>query len=150
MDLERTLVAPAPPDRVFALVDDLSVYPSWMRLAYAVDRVDTAPSEDAAWSVELRARVGPFARSKRLRMVRDVHEAPGRVVFRRSEQDGRHHAPWILTATLVPAGSGTVLTMRLHYGGNLWTGAVLQRVLDDEVRRGSERLVELVSSEPTR
>ena len=31
-----------------------------------------------AWRVELRARVGPFARSKQLRMVRTVHE-PGRI-----------------------------------------------------------------------
>jgi hypothetical protein len=31
----------------------------------------------------------------------------------------------------------------------LWTGGVLERVLDDQVRRGSEALLELVSAEPT-
>ncbi len=35
--------------------------------------------------------------------------------------------------------------MTLTYGGRLWTGAVLQRVLDDEVTRGSEALVRLVA-----
>jgi hypothetical protein len=38
----------------------------------------------------------------------------------------------------------------LSYGGGLWTGAVLQRVLDDEVRQGSESLLAIVSSEPKR
>ena len=30
--------------------------------------------------------------------------------------------------------------MTLTYGGNLWTGAVLQRVLDDHVERGAAAL----------
>ena len=34
----------------------------------------------------------------------------------------------------------TRLTMTLTYGGNLWTGAVLQRVLDDHVERGAAAL----------
>ena len=36
------------------------------------------------------------------------------------------------------------LTMTLTYGGSLWTGAVLQRVLDDEVTKGSNALLLLV------
>ncbi len=37
--------------------------------------------------------------------------------------------------------------MTLTYGGNLWTGAVLQRVLDDEVTKGSDSLLLLVERE---
>ncbi len=39
----------------------------------------------------------------------------------------------------------TRLTMTLTYGGNLWTGAVLQRVLDDHVERGAAALSALLS-----
>jgi hypothetical protein len=35
--------------------------------------------------------------------------------------------------------------MTLTYGGNLWTGAVLQRVLDDHVERGAAALGALLA-----
>ena len=34
--------------------------------------------------------------------------------------------------------------MTLTYGGNLWTGAVLERVLDDHVERGARSLAALL------
>ena len=105
-------------------------------------------TERAAWIVELRAQVGPFARSKRLRMVRSVHEPTERVRFERAERDGRSHAPWTLEVELEPdreASTSTRLTMRLHYGGRLFTGALLHRVLDDEIEHGSAELVRIVS-----
>jgi hypothetical protein len=150
MQIERDTVVPGPPERAFALVDDLSAYPSWMDLVHEVQEV--SPTGDLrTWEVELQAQVGPFARSKRLRMVRVVHEPDRRVVFERAEIDGRRHSSWILAATLQPcshsaspsvssSGDGTRLTMTLTYGGNLWTGAVLQRVLDDHVERGAAAL----------
>jgi uncharacterized protein YndB with AHSA1/START domain len=156
MEIVRTLDAPVPPERLFALVDDLAVYPSWMPLVHDVDLVRDVDEATAgagrAWEVELRATVGPFARSKRLRMVRTEHAAPERVVFERAELDGRAHAPWVLRATVSPReGSGaSTLTMSLHYGGSLWTGAALQRVLDHDVDRGRANLLALLSSEPTR
>lgn len=153
MEIERRLLAPCPAEDVYRYVDDLAVYPSWMRLVHDVVPVEAGPGEDAAWDVELRAQVGPLARSKRLRMVRTRHHAPHTVVFERAEVDGRTHAPWMLRAALVPSDAGgpadTELVMTLRYGGNLWTGAVLQRVLDEEVRLGSERLLELLSDPPT-
>ena len=118
------------------------------------------PPGSPAWIVVLQAQVGPFARSKRLRMVRTLHEPPHRVRFERGEVDGRSHAAWVLDVVLtdsadagatLSAASGddaaatTQLVMTLTYGGRLWTGAVLQRVLDDEVTRGSEALVRLVA-----
>jgi carbon monoxide dehydrogenase subunit G len=147
MQIERDTLVPAPPGRVFALVDDLAVYPSWMSLVHDVD--EEPPTGDRrTWSVELQAQVGPLARSKRLRMTRVVHEPDRRVVFERAEVDGKRHSPWILAATLHPdlsvAGS-TRLTMTLTYGGNLWTGAVLQRVLDDHIERGAAALCALVA-----
>jgi hypothetical protein len=153
MEIRRSLTAPCGPDRLFAWVEDLAVYPQWMRLVHYV-----GPAEDVdgmpGWQVELRARVGPFARSKVLRMVRTEHDEPHRVTFERSEVDGRQHSSWILRATVDgEAGSdadASTLTMELRYGGSLWSGAVLQRVLDDAIRRGSERLLGLVSDEPTR
>jgi len=148
MQIERDTLVPAPPGRVFALVDDLAMYPSWMNLVHDVH--EEPPTGDRrTWNVELQAQVGPLARSKRLRMTRVAHEPDRRVVFERDEVDGKRHSPWILSATLHPdvavAGS-TRLTMTLTYGGNLWTGAVLQRVLDDHIERGAAALCALVAA----
>jgi len=123
-----------------------------MQLIHDVVELDSDPDGRLVWDVELRAQVGPLARSKRLRMVRTVHQAARSVEFERSEVDGRAHAPWVLRADLEPStdvAGEILLTMRLSYGGGLWTGALLQRVLDDEVRRGSEALLEIVRAEPT-
>lgn len=147
MQIERDTLVPAPAERVFALVDDLSVYPTWMKLVHDVDE-EMPRGDRRTWNVELQAQVGPFARSKRLRMTRVVHEPDRRVVFERDEIDGRRHSPWILAATLHPEVSvagDTRLTMTLTYGGNLWTGAVLQRVLDDHIERGAAALCALVT-----
>jgi hypothetical protein len=149
MEIERHTVVPATAERAFGLVDDLGAYPMWMDL---VHEVSEAPPIDGrrVWDVELQAQVGPFARSKRLRMVRTVCDAPHRVVFERVELDGRRHSSWVLAASLDPVspdrgvGAEAKLTMRLTYGGNLWTGAVLQRVLDDHVERGAATLRELL------
>ena len=151
MEITRELIVPATVERTFGLVDDLGEYPAWLRMVHAATPTDeTVAPDDAgtaevAWIVELRAQVGPFARSKRLRMVRSVHEPTERVRFERAERDGRSHAPWTLEVELEPApeATSTRLTMRLHYGGRLFTGAVLQRVLDDEIEQGSRELVRI-------
>jgi uncharacterized protein YndB with AHSA1/START domain len=151
MEIVRTLDAPGPPDRLFSLLDDLDEYRRWMPLVHDVVRLESDSAASPAWDVELRARVGPFARSKRLRMVRTEHEPPRLVVFERQEVDDREHASWILRATIAdsPLDGHDTLTMSLHYGGGLWTGVALQRVLDHDVERGSVNLVDLLSSEPT-
>ena len=129
------------------LVDELTDYPAWMPLAHQVQ--PAAPELDGrpAWDVELRARVGPFARSKRLRMVRTGHDIDAsNVRFERVEHDGRRHSPWILDAHVAPAGGGCRLDMHLHYGGALWTGGVMERVLADQIVAGRERLLAMVSA----
>ena len=149
MRTTATLEAPCPPEVLSAHVESLDRYPVWMSLVHRAtpERADT--DERAAWDVELRTRVGPLARSKRLRMVRTVHDPGRRTVFERREVDGREHAPWQLTAIVEECDPGCRLTMHLAYGGALWTGGVLQRILDAEIRRASERLLELVSPHPT-
>lgn len=148
MNLTSDLVAPCPADDLFAWVDDLGRYPQWMPL---VHRAVPDAAVVGVWMVELRARVGPLARSKRLRMARTVLEHPARVRFERAELDERHHAPWTLGAELVPTanGSATHLTVSLHYGGSLWTGGLLERVLSDQIDEGKRNLLALVSA-PTR
>ena len=150
MQIVRRVTVPGPAEEVFALVDDLGEYPAWMELVREVSEVDDDGSRPA-WEVQLQAQVGPFARSKRLRMVRSTHDPACRVVFEREEVDGRAHAPWTLDARVEPVDDpvetdDVVLTMTLTYGGSLWTGAVLQRVLDDHVERGATRLLELRSA----
>lgn len=129
---------PCPPLRVFPAVDNLARYPLWMGLVHDVVVVD-----DDAWVVELRARVGPFARSKRLRMERVVWDEPRHVRFERREVDGANHGTWVLDARLTGTET-TDLRVELRYGGRLWS-SVVERVLRDEVERSKARLSALVS-----
>lgn len=138
MDVTADLDAPHPPERVFALVEDLERYPDWLDIVPKV-----APDGDGAWLVDLRGRLGPFARSKRLRMVRSRHEPPQSVRFERAETDGRAHSPWVLDATVAAHADGSRLTMRLHYGGGLF-GPVLEPLLREEIARSRPRLLALL------
>lgn len=147
MKIVRSLTADVAPNVLFEHVDDIGDYPAWMPLIHDVERLAAGPEGDTpAWMVELRAQVGPFARSKRLRMERTELEQDRVAVFERREADGREHSEWILRADIDVDGDGrTVLTMTLSYDGSLWAGPILERVLDDQVRRGSDRLLALVS-----
>jgi hypothetical protein len=142
VDVVATLDAPCAPATLFPWVDDLARYPDWLDIvprAVAADahRDDAGP----AWSVDLRGRLGPFARAKRLRMVRTEHDPDRHARFERVEHDGRQHAPWVLDATVTATREGAVtLTMRLHYGGRLWVPA-LDRLLADEIERSRPRLL---------
>ena len=148
MRTSESVVVPVPPAEVFPYVVDLAAYPSWLRLVHAAEPVGDSPA--SAWSVELRARVGPLARSKQLRMERTMLVPDEVVVFERAEVDGRQHARWELRAELRSNDDhGTVLTMHLAYDGALWTGGLMERVLDEEIRRARAGLLQLVSGEPT-
>jgi hypothetical protein len=135
----------AAPGAVLAVVRDLTTYGGWLDLvqrAVPIEAIDGDPGP--AWDVELRAKVGPLARSKRLRMVR-VQDDATTARFERRDADGRQHSPWVLTADVAPgADGGSTLTMRLHYGGGLY-GPVLDKVLADAVARGRSRLPQVVA-----
>lgn len=125
-----------PPQRVHAVLRDLASYPAWMPL---VHRVAEVPGDQAVWDVTLRARVGPLARSKRLRMVRTVDESPLLVRFERRETDGRDHSLWTMEASVAPSvhhPGGSVVHIELRYEGGLWSGALdalLGTSVDDAV-----------------
>ena len=142
--------APCAADVLFRCIDELDGYPEWMSLTHRVERLAAEEDGRPAWDVELRARIGPFARSKRLRMVRTEHSVPDRSVrFERVERDGRSHSAWVLAAHVTPVltdvGETSQLDMHLHYAGALWTGGVMERVLADQIVAGRERLLTLVA-----
>lgn len=154
MDVTADLAAPCPPERLFAEVGDLSAYPAWLTI---VPRAEPADADDGdpgpAWSVELRGRLGPLARSKRLRMVRTELVDGQRVRFERRELDGRQHSPWVLEAEVTPVAApadapggavGSRLEMHLHYGGS-FGGSLLERMLDDEITRSRPALLARVA-----
>lgn len=147
VDVAAGLDAPCAASIVFRHVDELTDYPAWMSLVHRAEPVGGDGDGRPVWTVELRARVGPLARSKRLRMVRTLHDPhTGRVRFERHEADGRSHAPWVLDVRVADVADGSRLDMHLHYGGRLWTGGVMERVLADQIEAGRERLLALVVS----
>ena len=141
MDVVASLEAPGPPAGLFPWVEDLARYPEWLDIVPRAIPVDPHPDDvGPAWSVDLRGRVGPFSRAKRLRMVRTELTDLDHVRFERAEHDGREHSSWVLDAELLPVGDGTMLTMRLHYGGRLWM-SVLDRLLAEEIEKSRPRLI---------
>jgi hypothetical protein len=129
-------------EELFAWVDDLGRYPEWLEIVPRASGADPEVGDPGpAWTVDLRGRLGPLARSKRLRMVRAEIDPPVTVTFERRERDGRAHSPWVLRADVSADGNGgSRLTMHLHYGGGLW-GPVLERMLRDEIERSRPRLL---------
>ena len=140
MDVVASVDVPVSVEKLFDYVADLANYPSWLEFVHKVDAISDAGDTDATWQVELRARLGVFARSKRLRMTRTVCEAPRLVVFERREQDSRRHAEWVLRATVSATASGARLETNLHYSGSLFTGGLLERALTEQIKTGREKL----------
>lgn len=126
------------PDVVRPYVSDLAKYPEWMPLVHSAVAI-----ADDAWDVELRAKVGVFARSKRLRMRRTLN-SDDLFVFERDEDDGRRHSPWLMRVSLIKMQNGCTVSIDLSYGGNLWSAGVLDRVLASQVDAGKAGLASVV------
>jgi len=141
IDVRASLDAAVSSDKLFAVVRDLATFPQWLDLVHSANPADK-DVDLQAWDVELRAKIGPFARSKRLRMVRTIDE-PDHVRFERSEADGRRHSAWVLDAAVTPTDGGARLTMSLHYGGS-FGGGIVERLLRDEIDESRLRLQALV------
>jgi carbon monoxide dehydrogenase subunit G len=138
MNYSSTVDVPTTIDAVRPFVEDLASYPQWMPMVHNVSAVASD-----VWSVELRAKVGVFARSKMLRMRRTMNEE-NIIVFERDEDDGRQHSPWVMRVSINPSASGTNVTIDLSYGGSLWTAGILDRVLASQVDAGKAGLVRVV------
>lgn len=156
LDVNASVDTTVGADVLFVVVSDLGTYPRWLDIVGRAEPTDRVDGRDAseptgavdrdgnpAWMVDLRAQLGPLRRSKRLRMERTVCDENTTARFERRELDGRSHSDWILTATIDQNSRGSRLTMHLHYGGSLWLPA-LDKVLQQEIRRSSRRLVEMV------
>lgn len=139
-DVDKTIeaVVQAETSSVQRVLCELTTYQHWLDL---VDHVETAPSVDGdsgpAHFVTLIARIGPFARRKRLRMVRSDSGDDG-ATFERRETDGREYSSWVLGAH-ARVGDPTIVTMRLAYGGGLWSD-VLDGVLESQIAGAAEGL----------
>lgn len=124
VDRRISATVSASPAETIAALADLATYPSWLSLVHGAKQIDG----DDVWDVTLRARLGPLARSKRLRM-RRTHLDDTSVRFERDEVDGRDHAAWQLEATVSPADAssdelssvGSDVVVHLHYSGALWS-----------------------------
>jgi hypothetical protein len=125
-----------------AILRDLAQYPHWLDIVHsaAVDE-----NSDSAWIIELRGKVGPFARSKRLRMMRTNDDANSSVVFERSEIDGRNHSEWKLTVFFAGGGNDAEVSVEMFYGGSMFGGGILERMLADQIERSRPQLIELIS-----
>lgn len=142
MELDAVATLEAEPTQVFAALEDLATYPHWLTI---VGRAEPAVADAAdpgpAWMVELVGRVGPFTRTKQVRMVRTRHDrSAGDVCFERCERDGRSHNTWVLTGSAAAdAAGGTRLHVHLRYGGGrTLPGADL--LLRQEAARAGARL----------
>ncbi|HEY8546111.1 MAG TPA: SRPBCC family protein [Acidimicrobiales bacterium] len=150
MDVTAELVAPCGVEELFTWVGDLARYPAWLDIVPVAVPAEPHPEDRGpAWSVDLRGQMGPFARSKRLRMVRVLHQPPLSVRFERFEHDGRDHSVWALQADVEPLDDEdgrptSLLRMRMHYGGALG-GPIIEKLLADEITRSGPRLLALVA-----
>ncbi len=144
MDVTAVLDTDAPPAAIYPWVAELERYPQWLEI---VSRVEPAPAregdEGPAWLVVLRGKIGPLARSKRVRMVRIEADEAHAVAFERREADGHHHAEWILRARIETVEQRSQLTMTLHYGGGLME-PIVDRLLRNEISAAKARLAALL------
>ena len=146
MDLVASVEVPVSVEKLFDYVADLANYSSWLEFVHKVELVGESTETDTTGLVELRAKLGVLARSKRLRMTRTLCEHPRLVVFERREQDSRRHSEWILRATVSQTATGAKLETNLHYSGNLFTGGMLERALSDQIATGREKLIQQLSA----
>lgn len=139
MDVNLGAKIDAPPASVLAEIEDLPSYPTWHGMVKKVE------ADGDGWSVDLGAKVGPFTKSKRVRLVRapaEAGDAPGLVRFVRVEKDRDDYGHWELHGTVdPPAGEGPcMLRFRLLYDGTSPLASMLEPFLKAETHRSADRL----------
>ena len=131
------------PEQIFATLADLANYQNWLGF---IDTVDT-DGGDTSWIVTLRAQVGPFARLKKLRMMRVEELVPELIRFSRREIDSKDHSDWDLYVTInEKEGIGCSVQMVVSYSGRFWS-VPLQAVFTSHVEAAKVRLQETFSSD---
>lgn len=159
MKYSSNLVVDARAATVVEALEDLSTYPEWNDLvSTATPCIAHNGDPGPAWLTTLRAQVGPFARSKQLRLVRDDTTGPGdvsntdssaespvQITFVRREQDGKSHAQWAMNALVTPHGATTEVMLDLTYDGGLWVPA-LGSILGTAIDRATSRLPSYIES----
>lgn len=139
LTVSRSADIAASTDEVLAVLRNLSTYPDWMPI------VSSAVADgDDHWIVELRVAIGPFARSKRIRMQRIV-DSSQLVVFTRGEADGRSHATWELRLELNAIDIGSSVDATLRYEGKMWTPGPVEDALESGLDKGIVQLQEFVT-----
>ena len=130
-------------EQIFSALSDLANYKNWLGFIDTVD-IDTG---DTCWIVTLRAQVGPFARLKKLRMVRVEELVPELIRFSRREIDSKDHSDWDLYVTInEKEGVGCSVQMVVSYSGRFWS-VPLQAVFTSHVETAKVRLQETFSSD---
>ena len=132
-------------EQIFSALADLANYKNWLGFIDTIDTVD-ADRGGACWIVTLRAQVGPFARLKKLRMVRVEDNFPGLIRFSRKETDSKDHSDWDLHVTINEKESmGCSVQMVVSYSGGFWS-VPLQAVFTSHVETAKVRLQKTFSS----
>ncbi|MFM8858165.1 MAG: hypothetical protein ACKOI2_13400 [Actinomycetota bacterium] len=136
----------APLESVLVWVSDLSTFPQWTRVLHRVEEEPSPSDSPRAWQVELRGKIGPFARSKRLRMIQVPTSDSGHLRFERRELDGVDHGVWRLDVRVHQGDplARSNLSAVFEYEGRLWSGAI-ERLLRDEIEASKQRLTDLVA-----
>ena len=133
-------------EQIFSALSDLANYKNWLGFIDTIDTVD-ADGGSACWIVTLRAQVGPFARLKKLRMVRVEEDFPELIRFSRKETDSKDHSDWDLHVTInEKEGVGCSVQMVVSYSGRFWS-VPLQAVFTSHVETAKVRLQETFSSD---
>lgn len=144
------LIVEAPTSKVVAVLADLTTYPSWNDLVSAATPTEPVDGDAGpAWKTTLTAKVGPFARSKQLRFVRealDQSSDSATIAFVRKEDDGRSHATWLMECDVREKGDHAVVSLSLAYDGGLWVPS-LGSVLDSAIERATRRLPEYMDQQ---
>ena len=129
-------------EQIYIALADLANYKNWLGFIDTVD-IDTG---DTCWIVTLRAQVGPFARLKKLRMVRVEEDFPKLIRFSRKETDSKDHSDWDLHVTISEKGDmGCSVQMVVSYSGGFWS-VPLQAVFTSHVETAKVRLREMFPS----
>ncbi len=115
------LTVKASSEVVFNAFRDLENYLEWLSFIDSVDPI-TNGNGDLSWIVVLRSQVGPFARMKKLRIVKNNEVTNSFISFSRVELDEKEHSSWDLEVTCQPVSDdSTRVKLTVSYSGKFWS-----------------------------